>query len=118
MYEAIESFSGIISMAQGEVREIPDETLAKDLIKSKFIKKYVPDNAKAIKEELDKANKTIEDLTNENLELKEEIETLKAQLPTAEGEKTPDKENNESDDENKDDDNNESSENAKEKDKK
>lgn len=84
-YEAIENFSGIVSMVKGEVREIPDEALAKSLIKSGYIKKYVPDDAKEIKEELDKANKTIEDLTTKNLELESEIETLKAQL----AEKTP-----------------------------
>ncbi len=76
-YEAIESFSGVISMAEGEVREIPNDALAKDLIKAKLIKKYVPNDAKAIKEELETANKKIEELTLENNELKAELENLK-----------------------------------------
>ncbi|MBQ8892554.1 MAG: hypothetical protein IJ068_06810 [Bacilli bacterium] len=76
-YEAIESFSGIVSMTVGEVREIPNDALAKDLIKAKLIKKYVANDAKVIKEELEKANKTIEELTLENTELKAELENLK-----------------------------------------
>lgn len=37
-YEAIESFSGIISMAKGEIRDIPNDALVKDLMKAKLIK--------------------------------------------------------------------------------
>ena len=48
-YEAIEGFSGIISMYKGEVREIPNEDLAKELVKAGFIKKYKPNDAKELK---------------------------------------------------------------------
>lgn len=37
MYKAVVSFSGLISMAEGEVREISDLTIAKDLLKAGYI---------------------------------------------------------------------------------
>ena len=36
-YRALKSFSGLISMVKGEVRDIEDEYIVKDLIKSGFI---------------------------------------------------------------------------------
>ena len=36
-YKAIVSFSGKLSMAMGQVREISDESLAKDLLKAGYI---------------------------------------------------------------------------------
>lgn len=76
-YEAIESFSGIISMSKGEVREIPNEDLAKELMKAGFITKYKPDNAKDLKKELEDANAKIEELEKTIDELNAEIESLK-----------------------------------------
>lgn len=76
-YEAIESFSGIISMSKGEVREIPNEDLAKELINAGFIAKYKPDNAKELKKELEEANSKIEELENTINELNAELESLK-----------------------------------------
>lgn len=75
-YEAIESFSGIISMAKGEIRDIPNEALAKDLMKAKLIKKYIPTDEKVLKDELESANSLINELTEENKMLKEQIEEL------------------------------------------
>ena len=75
-YEAIESFSGIISMAKGEIRNIPNEALAKDLMKAKLIKKYTPTDEKVLKDELESANSLINELTEENKMLKEQIEEL------------------------------------------
>lgn len=37
MYRAVISFSGVISMAQGETREIGDENIAKSLLKAGYI---------------------------------------------------------------------------------
>lgn len=37
MYRALVSFSGVISMAQGETREIGDENIVKSLLKSGYI---------------------------------------------------------------------------------
>lgn len=37
MYKALISFSGLINMAAGEVREISDLAIAKDLIKAGYI---------------------------------------------------------------------------------
>lgn len=75
-YEAIENFSGIISMAKGQVREISNEALAKDLMKAKLIKKYIPTNEKSLKDELASANLIINELTEENKNLKEKLEEL------------------------------------------
>lgn len=36
-YRALKSFSGLVSMVKGEVRELEDEKIAKDLIKSGYI---------------------------------------------------------------------------------
>lgn len=38
MYIALVSFCGTISMAEGEVRDIPDPSLAEDLLKAGYIK--------------------------------------------------------------------------------
>lgn len=43
-YKAIISFSGKISMASGQVSEISDESLAKDLLKAGYIIPNVADN--------------------------------------------------------------------------
>lgn len=36
-YRATKSFTGLVSMVKGEVRELEDEKIAKDLIKSGYI---------------------------------------------------------------------------------
>jgi hypothetical protein len=43
-YKALISFSGIISMAEGEVREISDKALIDDLTKAGYIKEVKADN--------------------------------------------------------------------------
>ena len=77
-YEAIEGFSGIISMYKGEVREIPNEDLAKELVKAGFIKKYKPNDAKELKILLDETNSTIKELEKTIDELNTEIDSLKS----------------------------------------
>ena len=37
MYRALISFSGVISMAMGEIREISDPLIVKDLLKAGYI---------------------------------------------------------------------------------
>jgi hypothetical protein len=37
MYKALVSFSGSISMSKGQVKEIKDKEIIKDLIKAKYI---------------------------------------------------------------------------------
>lgn len=39
MYKALVSFSGLISMGKGEVREISDSALVKDLLNAGYIEK-------------------------------------------------------------------------------
>ena len=36
-YRALKTFTGVLTMVKGEVREIKDETLVKDLLKNGFI---------------------------------------------------------------------------------
>lgn len=49
-YKATVSFSGKISMTGGEVREISDSSLAKDLLKAGYIIEHKPDDEKPKKE--------------------------------------------------------------------
>lgn len=51
MYKALESFVGKISMVKGEVKEILDKEIAKDLLKAGYIEKQA-DNK--VKEEIKK----------------------------------------------------------------
>jgi hypothetical protein len=37
MYKALISFSGLVSMAEGDVRDITDEALAKDLLNAGYV---------------------------------------------------------------------------------
>lgn len=46
MYRANISFSGIISMRKGEVREIKDKKIAKDLLNAGYIEEVKPTKAK------------------------------------------------------------------------
>ena len=54
LYKALVSFSGTISMAMGEVREITDEPIADDLLKAHYIEAFVADD-KSIEDEPEKA---------------------------------------------------------------
>ena len=45
MYKATISFSGIISMAMDEIREIPDEEIANDLLRAGYIVKVTDEPA-------------------------------------------------------------------------
>lgn len=40
-YRALVNFTGLISMGKGQVREISDLSLARDLLKAKYIEEYV-----------------------------------------------------------------------------
>lgn len=42
MYRALESFSGLISMYQNEVRAIEDKEIVKDLLGAGYIEEYKP----------------------------------------------------------------------------
>lgn len=44
MIRALVSFSGLISMAQGEIREIADEAMKKDLLSAGYIEEITPDS--------------------------------------------------------------------------
>ena len=51
MYRALISFSGLISMAEGEIREIADEAMVKDLLNAGYIEEVTPDVPKEIPSE-------------------------------------------------------------------
>ena len=44
MYRALISFSGLISMAEGEIKEIADKAMAKDLLNAGYIEEVTPDH--------------------------------------------------------------------------
>lgn len=46
MYKALISFSGKISMAKGQVREITDKEVVKDLLKAGYIEEIKPTKKK------------------------------------------------------------------------
>lgn len=48
MYRALISFSGLISMAEGEIREIADKAMVKDLLNAGYIEEVAPDVPKEI----------------------------------------------------------------------
>lgn len=49
MYKALISFTGIVSMAKGEVREISDLAIANNLLKVKYIEEVKEKKAKSTK---------------------------------------------------------------------
>lgn len=51
LYKALISFSGILSMAKDEVREISDSSLVSDLLKAGYIMEMKADESKKPKEE-------------------------------------------------------------------
>ena len=52
LYKAKVSFSGLITMYQGEVKELTDEEIIKDLLKAKYIEKV--EDAKVTKKKTTK----------------------------------------------------------------
>jgi hypothetical protein len=46
MYKAIVGFSGLITMKKGEIKEIKDKALVKDLLKAGYIEEVKPVKAK------------------------------------------------------------------------
>ena len=47
-YRALLSFSGLISMASGEIRDISDIDIVKDLLKAGYIEEYNPEPNKVV----------------------------------------------------------------------
>ena len=61
-YKALISFSGLISMSMGEVREIADQKIVNDLLKAGYIQAAVIDKSKIVDNEPpSKANKEVHD---------------------------------------------------------
>lgn len=55
MYKALKSFSGVVSMAEGEVKDISDPTIVKDLVEAGYIEEVKPAKSKATDEPAKKA---------------------------------------------------------------
>jgi hypothetical protein len=49
MYKALKTFGGVVSMAEGEVKDISDPTVVKDLVKAGYIEEVKPAEGKAKK---------------------------------------------------------------------
>ena len=49
MYRALVSFGGLVSMAKGEVRDISDKEVVKDLLSAKYIEEVKTEKASAKK---------------------------------------------------------------------
>lgn len=47
MYKALKSFSGVVSMAEGEVKDISDPIVINDLVKAGYIQEVKPAETKA-----------------------------------------------------------------------
>ncbi len=56
-YRALVSFSGIISMAMGEIREIDDEPIAKDLLRAGYIEELKEMDTKVAESSKETKNK-------------------------------------------------------------
>lgn len=67
MYIALTSFSGAISMAKGEIKDIKDEYIINDLINAKYIQEYVEEEPQkeVIQKKVEKTEvKKVEKKTN------------------------------------------------------
>ena len=61
MYKALKSFSGVVSMVSGEVKDISDPLVVKDLVKAGYIVEVKPAKGKAeVKAEVEPANSEAE----------------------------------------------------------
>lgn len=61
MYRALISFSGLISMAQGEIREITDDVMVKDLLNAGYIEEVTPDEPPKPKKKSTRKKKKVEE---------------------------------------------------------
>ena len=65
MFKALKSFSGKLSMAKGQVKDIKDEAIIKDLLNAGYIEE--------IKEEISTIKNEVEKVENE---IKEQVEEI------------------------------------------
>ena len=49
MHKALKSFSGVISMHEGETREIDDAAIVSDLLKAGYIEEVKPKRGRSVK---------------------------------------------------------------------
>ena len=54
-YRAKVSFTGLVSMAKGDIRDISDVSIANDLLKAGYIEELKPEKAKAPEKTAEKA---------------------------------------------------------------
>lgn len=51
MYKALKTFGGLVSMRRGELKDISNPTIVKDLLKAGYIEEVKPAKSKSIVEE-------------------------------------------------------------------
>lgn len=75
-YRALVSFSGALSMHQGEVRELNSKEIINDLLIAKYIEevKEEPNKEKELQEEIEQLKNQIEELKNSPVSAAEKIE--------------------------------------------
>ena len=79
-YRALVSFSGTISMATGQVSEIADESVAKDLVRAGYVIPLSAEKHEAVVKEPEKNVAMVEETAEEIPEKKaEEIPEIKAE---------------------------------------
>lgn len=78
MYIAKRGFSGAIIMRKGEVREIKDKNIIKDLMNAGYIEEYKASTPKELKEEIKTLKKELEDANATIEELNKKIEELQS----------------------------------------
>lgn len=69
MYKAIKSFSGLVSMKKGEIKDLKDAFIIKDLLNAGYIEE--------IKEEVKKVETKVKE---EVKEIKAEVKEIKAEV--------------------------------------
>ena len=82
MYRALKSFSGLVSMRKGEVKEIKNEKIVKDLLRARYIEE--------VKTKAEPKTEIIKSEHKVEAEPKEEIKETKKK--TTKRKKTPKKE--------------------------
>ena len=57
LYKALVSFSGVVSMAMGEIKEIEDESIANDLLNVGYIEKIKDTTIKQVEKKVKRGGK-------------------------------------------------------------
>lgn len=70
MYKALKSFSGVISMRKGEVKDIQDDFIVDDLKKAGYIEDYIEEPQQEVEQKTVEENNVEENKEEENKKVK------------------------------------------------